>query len=73
MFERFPSMFLGGCFIGEGLAMTTSIDQRLNIWKFAREEGLKLVSSHTHNIADPTSLAAYNTRYDNHIVNMAMG
>ena len=61
-------MLLGACFTADGLVMTTSLDQRLNIWKLAREEGIQLVSSQTHDVADCVSLAAYNTRSEsNHL------
>ncbi len=49
----------GVCFIGDGLVASTSIDQRLNIWKASMESGIQLLSSHTHDVADPSSLVAY--------------
>ena len=48
--------------------ITTAVDQRLNVWQVDREEeeegngALKLMSSHTHDVADPSSLRAYSTR-----------
>ena len=54
---------LGVCFAGEGVVMTTSTDQRLNVWKVSGEGGgIELLSSHAHDVADPSSLAVYNTR-----------
>lgn len=54
--------FTGVCFAGKDLVMTTSIDQRLNVWKVNEEGGIELSSSHTHDVADPSSLATYSTR-----------
>lgn len=43
--------------------MSTAIDQRLNVWEVCEEDGLKRVSSDTHDVADPSSLAVFNTKY----------
>lgn len=41
--------------------MSSSIDQRLNVWKFAGSE-VELVSSCTHDVADASSLQTYCNR-----------
>lgn len=48
--------------MGKDLVMTTSSDQRLNVWRVSLESGMELVSSHVHDVADPSSLTAYNTK-----------
>ena len=42
--------------------MSTSMDQRLNVWRVSRDDGITMVSSHTHDVADPSSMATYSTR-----------
>lgn len=50
---------LGISFVGEDLVMSSSIDQRLNVWKFARDQDVELVCAHTHDVADASSLLVY--------------
>ena len=48
--------------IDDYTALTSGIDQRLNVWKISQEDGIQLLSSHTHDVADPSSLVVYHTR-----------
>lgn len=54
--------YVGISFVGEDLVMSSSIDQRLNVWKFAGSKEVELVSSSTHDVADASSLLTYSNR-----------
>ena len=49
-------------FIGESEVVSTAIDQRLNVWQVHEEDGIQLLASTTHDVADPTSLGVFNTK-----------
>ena len=64
-FECQFSMYSAGvCFVTSELLISTSIDQRLNMWRVdAEEKTLKLVHSRTHDVADSSSLLVHSSRY----------
>ena len=49
--------YIGVKFLKSNLLVTTSIDQRLNLWSYdPMEATIKLASSFTHDVADVASL-----------------
>ena len=61
--------FTGVSFLSDSVVVTTSIDQRLSIWRISTATEctarIDFMYSHTHDIADVSSLKLYCWRYMN--------
>ena len=61
--QYFCACNVGVLFLNESLLVTTSIDQRLNMWSYdSGTPTLKLTSSVTHDVADVASMKVLRNR-----------
>lgn len=59
------SFFSGVKFLRPDTLVTTSVDQRINVWQLvgsSSEKPLRLVSSHFHDVTDTAALQLYHTK-----------
>ena len=57
--------FSGVKFLHPDTLVTTSVDQRINVWQLvgsSSEKPLRLVSSHFHDVADTAALQLYHSK-----------
>ena len=57
---------VGVRFLCHDMLVTTSVDQRLAVWKIVRDStgfSVRMASCFTHSVADVSSLGLYHTRY----------
>lgn len=65
-------LFTGVQFLNGDALVTTSVDQRLNVWSYDPQAAtLKLTSSFAHDVADATSLQVLSNRFGGSVCNKA--